>query len=391
MAKRNAQGGGSIRQRKDGTWEARYTTGRDPGTGRQVQKSVYGKTQKEVRQKLAQATVEIDEGIYTQPSKLTVGAWIDIWLDEYAKNTVKASTHHLYSKICRSYIKPNLSAIKLAALNAPAIQKLYNDLLTGAVDKPGLSPKTIKNIHGVLHKALQQALKVNYIRINPADACTLPRVAKKEITTLDNFQIAKFMETIDGHAFETLYLVTLFTGMRQSETLGLLWNCVDFEKGTLLINAQLLRDSANGGYYLDTTKSNKPRTITPATFVMDSLRKHKFTQEGWKNHAGDAWSDTDYVFTNELGEHLKHVTVYKNYKRIVSDLGIPSARYHDLRHSYAVVALMSGDDVKTVQENLGHHTAAFTLDVYGHVTEEMKRNSSARMDAFIKGVKSSII
>jgi len=147
-----------------------------------------------------------------------------------------------------------------------------------------------------------------------------------------------------------------------------------------------LRDSANGGYYLDTAKSNKPRTITPATF--DSLKKHKATQEGWKNHASDAWNDSDYVFTNELGEHLKHVTVYKNYKRIVSDLGIPSARYHDLRHSYAVVALMSGDDVKTVQENLGHHTAAFTLDVYGHVTEEMKRNSAARMDAFIKGVKS---
>jgi len=388
MAKRNAQGSGSIRQRPDGTWEARYTTGRDPGTGRQVQKSVYGKTQKEVRQKLTKATKEMDDGIYIEPTKLTVGAWIDIWLEEYAKNTVKISTHHLYSKICRSYIKPNLSAVKLTALSAPIIQNLCNDLHSGNIGKSALSAKTIKNIHGVLHKALQQAVTIGYIRVNPADACNLPRIVKKDIKPLDKSQIAKFMDAIEGHPFETLYLVTLLTGMRQSETLGLRWECVDFEKGTLLVNAQLLKDSANGGYYLDTTKSNKPRLITPAVFVMDALKKYKQQQAEWKSLAHDAWVDSGYVFTNELGEHLKHMTVYKNYKRIVADLGIPAARYHDLRHSYAVVALMSGDDVKTVQENLGHHTAAFTLDVYGHVTEEMKRNSAARMDEFIKGIKS---
>jgi len=389
MAKRNAQGGGSIRQRKDGTWEARYTTGRDPGTGKQVQKSVYGKTQKEVRQKLAQATVAIDEGIYTEPSRLTVGAWIDIWLEEYAKNSVKISTFNLYAKTCKTHVKPNLSAILLTALSAPTIQKLYNDLHNGTGNKAGLSPKTIKNIHGVLHKALHHAVKVGYIRVNPADACILPRIVKKEIEPLSKLQVAQFMEAIEGHAFETLYLVTLLTGMRQSETLGLRWECVDFAKGTLLVNAQLVRDTSNGMYYLDTTKSNKPRLITPAGFIMDSLKIHKAKQNEWKLFASDAWNDSGFVFTNELGEHLKHFTVYRNYKRIATDLGIPSSRYHDLRHSYAVIALMSGDDVKTVQENLGHHTAAFTLDVYGHVTEEMKRNSAARMDEFIKGVKSS--
>ena len=93
------------------------------------------------------------------------------------------------------------------------------------------------------------------------------------------------------------------------------------------------------------------------------------------------------VFTNEIGGHLTHGTVYKNFKRIISDLGLPEARFHDLRHSYAVAALQSGDDVKTVQENLGHHTAAFTLDVYGHVSERMKQESAARMEGFIKSVK----
>jgi integrase len=385
---RNAQGGGSIRQRKDGKWEARYTTGRDPGTGKQIQKSVYGNTQAEVRKKLVQISATIDEGTYTEPSRLTVGAWLDIWLSEYAVNSIKPSTLHNYKKCCNSYLKPNISAIKLTAINAPSIQKMINALHTGSDSKKGLAPKTIKNIHGVLHKALQQAVKLGFIRSNPADACTLPRLAKKEIKPLDREQITSFLEAIQGHEFETLYLITLFTGMRQSETLGLRWQCVDFAKGTILVNAQLLRNYGEGGYYFDeSTKNNKFRKITPAKFVMTALKKHKVEQMKSRLLAGVAWVESDYVFTNALGEHLKHVTVYKGYKRIVSSLGIPSARYHDLRHSYAVSALQAGDDVKTVQENMGHHTAAFTLDVYGHVTEQMKKDSADRMDMFIKGIK----
>ncbi|MDR2167334.1 MAG: tyrosine-type recombinase/integrase [Clostridiales bacterium] len=104
--------------------------------------------------------------------------------------------------------------------------------------------------------------------------------------------------------------------------------------------------------------------------------------------AGEAWNNPDnLVFTNELGEHLKHVTAYKNFKRIVKDLDLKTTRFHDLRHTYAVTSLQSGDDVKTVQENLGHHTAAFTLDIYGHVSERMKQDSANRMEQFIQGIK----
>ena len=382
MPKRNAQGAGSIRQRADGTWEARYTTGRDTGTGKQVQRSVYGKTQKEVRQKLTQAISSLDEGTYVEPSRLTVGAWLDIWLNEYVENSVKKSTLHTYARKCEHNIKPKLAAIKLLSLNSPTIQKFINEL------NANLSPKSVKCIHGILHKALQQAVKVGYIRTNPADACTLPKMIKKEIKPLDVVQISAFLDAIRGHEFETLYLVTLFTGMRQSEILGLRWQCIDFNKGTVSVNAQLLRDYANGGYYFDeSTKNNKFRVITPASFVMDALKKHSVEQMNARTFAGVAWSENDYVFVNPLGEHLKHVTVYKGYKRIVSGLGIPNARYHDLRHSYAVSAIQAGDDVKTVQENLGHHTAAFTLDTYGHVTDQMRKESANRMDNFINSVR----
>jgi integrase len=321
---------------------------------------------------------------------LTVGEWLDIWLSEYVTNSVKLSTLHTYKRKCERYIKPKLAAKKLNALNAPIIQKMVNELHKGDDGQELLSPKSIKSIHGILHKALQQAVKVGYIRTNPADACTLPRMVKKEIKPLDKTQISEFLDAIHGHEFEVLYLVTLFTGIRQSECIGLRWRCVDFTKGTLLINAQVLRDYENGGYYFqETTKNDKVRQITPASFVMKALKKHKVEQMKSRLLAGEAWVESDYVFTNALGEHLKHVTVYKGYKRIVKELGIPTARYHDLRHSYAVSALQAGDDVKTVQENLGHHTAAFTLDQYGHVTEQMKKESAARMDNFIREIKFS--
>jgi integrase len=263
---------------------------------------------------------------------------------------------------------------------------MLNDL-KAADGKKGLSAKSIRNIHGVLHRALQQAVTLGYIRVNPTNACILPRLIKKDIKPLDEEQIADFLTALDGHEFERIYIVSLFTGIRQGEALGLMWDCVDYERGQILIKRQLLRDYEKGGYYVDTVKNDKARTITPAPFVMNTLRLQQEEQTKMRTHAGEAWEVNNFVFTNALGQHLKHVTVFKNYKRVVSSIGIPTARYHDLRHTYAVTSLLSGDDLKTIQENLGHHTAAFTLDKYGHVTERMKQESAQRMEAFIKGVK----
>lgn len=382
---RNAQGGGTIRQRADGRWEARYTLGRDPGTGKQIQRSVYGSTQKEVRQKLAQAVAALDSGTYTAPSKMTVGQWLDIWQREYLGG-VKPFTAQGYDKNVRLYIKPALGAIKLEALNAHTIQKFVNNLGKPHGNKT-LSPKTVRNAHGVLHKALQQAVKVGYIRFNPADACELPRLERKEIQPFDGDAIGAFMEAVHGHKFEMVYLTMLFTGMRRGEAFGLLWDCVDLDNGTIRIIRQLQNIPGQPGEFrLISTKNGKGRTITAAPFVVDLLRRHRARQIEMRLQAGPLWRDNGYVFSNEEGEHLSPSTVYHNYKEIVASIGLPDMRLHDLRHSYAVASLRAGDDVKTVQANMGHHTAAFTLDVYGHVTEEMKQASAARMDAYIKGI-----
>ena len=142
--------------------------------------------------------------------------------------------------------------------------------------------------------------------------------------------------------------------------------------------------SKYGGYQFTSPKNNKIRQIYPAKFVMDTLRQQKRRQAEMRLLAGPAWSNPNsLVFTDEFGKHLNHDLVYRHLKRLFIKMGLPKLTFHDLRHSYAVLSIQAGDDIKTVQENLGHYSAAFTLDVYGHVTEQMKRSSSERMEQYI--------
>ena len=383
---RAAQGSGTIRQRSDGRWEARYTVGQDPGTGKQIQRSVYGATQQEVRKKLAQVTTDIDGGTYKEPCKMTLSQWLDIWSTEYLGG-VKPKTVESYCCQIKIHIKPALGAVKLETLNTHMIQKFYNSLSKERNGKPGLSPKSIKIVHGVLHKALQQAVSIGYIKFNPSDACTIPRVERKEIKPLDNEAIIKFLKAIQGHRFEDVYLTLLFTGMRRGEVCGLTWDHVNLEKGTILINRQLQNIPGQpGAFRLVSTKSSKGRTISVAASVVEILKKHRAKQAEARLLAGPIWKDENFVFTDDVGSHLSPNTLYHNYKRLVASIGMPDVRLHDLRHSYAVAALRAGDDIKTVQGNLGHHTASYTLDTYGHVTEEMKQASADRMNSFIKSI-----
>ena len=320
-SRRAASGDGSIRKkivRKNGKeytyWEARYTSGFDPKTGKQKQRSITGKTQAEVAQKVREITVEIGQGTYKEVCRLTVGQWADVWDQDYLVG-VKPRTQEAYRSILKTHIHPEFGAIKLDMLNTHTIQHFYNNLT-----QKGLSPKTVKNIHGVLHELLQQAVSIGYLRVNPSDACTLPRVVKKEINPLDEDEIRQFLEAIHGHRFELLYLVTLFTGMREGEILGLSWDRVDFGKGTLLIDRQLQRAKDKDGvrhYSLVPLKNDKWRKITAADFVMDLLNQQRVRQTEWRLRTGPAWEDSGLVFTNELGHHLSPYTVYHNFKRLV--------------------------------------------------------------------------
>lgn len=378
---RNAQGGGSIRKRPDGRWEARFTLGRDPGTGKQVQKSVYGQTQAEVRKKLVAATAAVDEGTYIEPSRLTFGQWLDIWTKEY-NGSVKERTRQLYEGVVKNRIKPGLGAALLCQLDPITVQRYYNDLL-----KDGLSAKSVRNIHGIIHKALEQAVKLEYIARNPADGCELPRVEKKEINPFEADALAAFLQAIRDDPFERLFLTALYTGIREGEVLGLPWDAVDFDAGTIRIYQQMaLMKNDQGDYERRITdpKNGKPRLFTVAPSVLDILREQRAEQNQWRLIAGPAWENTGLVFTTQLGGMLPRNTVYEHFRVAAAAAGMPDARFHDLRHTFAVVSLESGVSVKTLQEALGHATAAFTLDIYGHVSQRMQQDSARKMEAFIQ-------
>lgn len=418
MARKNsraAAGAGSIRQRKnDGLWEARFVIGYDHGTGKQIRKSVYGNTQKEVREKMTSAIASLDKGIYFEPSKITLSEWLEIWLTDYMGDKKFLTVKH-YRAQCDTHIKPALGAVKLSQLAPHMIQGFYNDLLKqgrtipkkGRDGKPmkkdgkpiteqvPLSAKSVRNIHGILTKALSVAVSVGYLQMNPAERVTLPRVEKKDLHPLTDEQVKAFLQIAPADEYGTILTVILFSGLREAEALGLTWDCVDFKSGTLTINKQLQkRPMKDGGFVFSSLKNDKTRILKPAPFVMDILAKRQKEQAMQRLVAGEAWEawttekerKTALVFTTASGSNFSPQTVVNHYKKLAAQIGAPESRVHDLRHTFAVLSLQNGDDVKTVQGNLGHATAAFTLDVYGHVSERMKEDSAARMEAYIKGL-----
>ena len=385
---RSAQGAGSIRQRKDGRWEARFTVGRDPGTGKQKQRSKYFDTQKEAAKFLQRTLSEIDNGTYIEPSKSTVAQWLDAWLSEYTGD-IKPYTKRAYATNIKNHIIPAIGATRLDKLTPLHIQKFYNECMRG---EKNLKAKTVKNIHGVLHSALKQAVMNGLIRSNPTDSCTLPRIERMEIKPFDDEAEKSFLKAIEGDKYERLFLVDLYTGLRKSEVIGLRWSDVDFDRGIITVSKQLQVEPFKGGkYYLAPLKNDKERIISPAPYVMQVLREQRMHQNEARLLAGAAWNEGDLpglVFTTETGKHLCHQTIGTRYKKLVKAAGLPDARFHDLRHSYAVASIRAGDDIKTVQSNLGHHSAAFTLDTYAHVTAQMKKESADRMQAHIQAIKS---
>lgn len=382
--KKAAQGAGTIRQRSDGRWEARVTVGTDPGTGKPIRRSIYGDTQAEVRKQMTAILREIDRGTYQTPDKTTVSRWMTTWMETYCEGKVKPLTYQTYQGVIKNHINPHIGALQVQKVKGLDIQKLYNSMT-----KAGLSGKTVKNVSAVLHKAFSVAVKQGAITSNPVDGAELPRVERHEITPLADEEIPMFLSAIDASPFRNAYALCLFAGLREGECLGLSWKQVDFERGRITVSQQLQKEkNKNAKYYIAPyTKGDKPRTIEPPPIAFQYLRAELVKQSENRLKAGTAWNNPDdLVFTDESGKHYAIHTFYRRFKAIAASIGRPDARPHDLRHTAATVALASGSDVKSVQGMLGHATAAFTLDRYGHVTERMMKDTANRMQNYYDGL-----
>lgn len=383
MAKKNANNGGSIRQRPDGRWEARVTIGSNPATGKPVRKSLYGATQKEVKQKMTALLSELDKGTYQEPSKMTVSQWFDEWMSTFVEPTLKPTTVEGYSKIIRNHIKPNIGALPLCTVRGTHVQNIFNNML-----KSGHSPKTVKNASAVLHKSFSVAVKQGLITQNPCDSTELPKQQRQEIKPLTDAEIPLFLSAIENEEFRNVFAVCLFAGLRRGEVLGLTWDAIDFKRGEIHITQQLQKHKGVGYTIVPYTKSDKSRIVKPPVICFDYLKDEKVKQAQNKLKAGQAWSNkNNLVFTDALGNSRAFDTVYSHYKKVATAIGRPDSRLHDLRHTCATTAIACGADVKSVQSMLGHATASFTLNVYCHASEQMKQDTADRMQSYFDNIR----
>ena len=374
MAKKRANGDGSIRKRKDGRWEGRYVVGHDPITGKMISRNVLGKTQAQVKEKLRTAIENSKRLDYTQTGKYTVGQWMDEWFEAYAKVKVRPSSHQTYKGYIENHIKPNIGDIPIEKLTSLQLQKFYRQLLTeGRVPRiesekqpKGLSAKTVRNINQVISSAMDMAVRHKLILSNPTEGCELPKVEHREMKTLPAEQLGAFLREAKESGVYELYYMDLATGLRRGELLGLKWEDIDLQNGIIHVRRQVARvDGEVKEMPLKTKNSYRNISISQdAVAMLTEMEAHR---------------SSDYVFPSSTGGPISPDSVNNMLHRVLKRAGLPSIRFHDLRHTFATLALQNGVDIKTVSGMLGHFSAGFTLDTYAHVTTSAQKEAARTM------------
>jgi integrase len=362
-AKRRPKGSGSIYVLKDGTVVGRYEV--ETPDGATKRKYVRGKSKREVAAKLAKAIAERDAGIVYDSEGLTVEKYmVELWL-ESIRDKVRPGTYRPYEAIVRLHINPTLGNTKLEKLTALQLEKLYRQKL-----KEGLSARRVRYIHVTIRKALKDAVRLQRLPRNVADAAIPPKARKTKIKPLTQEQMRTLLDAASGDRLEALYVLAITTGMRQGELLGLQWKDIDLEAGTLTVN----RSVYDGEINPPKTEAGN-RTIRLSKLAVAALRKHRVKSAKLRI--------SEWVFPNSKGESIHHQNLHnRSWKPLLKRAGLPhSTRFHDLRHSCISLLLARGDvPVKVVSEMAGHADVSITLSVYGHVLPDMQSTAADGID-----------
>jgi Site-specific recombinase XerD len=438
MSKKNkrGQGEGSIRKRKDGTYEARYTIGIGPD-GKQIQKSIYSKDSEDIKQRLRKILTSIDEGTYIEPKKITVRQWLDTWFKEYKIPTVKPNTLACYENIINKHINPVIGNVLLRDLRADHIQRLYNTVAKA------YSKRMVELTHITIHNALEQAIKSDLLIRNVSELVDLPKGKDEREGTADNpprvltvEEQQALLKALKGERLEAAFYLMIFTGLRRGELLGLKWSDIDMNEKILHVNRLLCRfknydeeieektrlDFAS----LKTVKSK--RDIPLLDELIPILKAHKAMQKVERVHAADSYIKNDLVVCNEIGEAVDPRMLKKQFDKILEKAGLAKLKMpndwkpgkplpddfefpkwykapegwepgkslptefkppegvniHALRHTFATRGLENGIELKVMQELLGHSTIVLTGDTYSHVLPNKKREAIDKLKGTIK-------
>lgn len=381
MPRKRANSEGTIYKRKDGAWCAQLVVGWEDGKPRRV--SFYGKTRREVAEKLAKAKAEMQQGTFIEPTRLTFGEWLRVWLEEYKRPAVRPSTYSNYEQVIRLYLQPALGHVPLQQLRPEQLQRLYNQKLA-----EGLSNRTVRLIHIVAHAALKQAVKNGLAGRNVAEATSPPGVKKREIRVLTLEEQHHFLEAAKGERLYPAFLLALASGLRLGELLGLRWQDVDWQRGGISVNQALQRvrgkkgEKSYLGFLPPKTKAGR-RFIPLPEEALKALKKWRATQSEEKLSAGPLWEEHGLIFTTPAGRPIDPRNFLRTFYRIIERAGVEHFNFHALRHTFATRLLELGEHPKVVQELLGDSQITVVLDTYSHVLPNIKEQAAARLNEIL--------
>lgn len=372
---------GQIIQRGENVFLVRVFLGRDKdGKRRYHNKTIHG-TKKDAQRYLTAVLRERDLGTFAEPTRMTLDEYLDKWLEAAVKPRVQTRTYDDHEAILKRYVREPLGLKKLHQITSIEIQNLYSSMM-----QKGLSPRTVRYLHAVLHDALDQAVTWGLIPKNPAarKLVDLPRQERREMQAMSPEQAKRFLQAAKKDPWYPLFLLALTTGMRPEEYLALQWKDISFETATASVCRALIR-RGKGWRFEEPKTARSRRSVKLSPTLVQALQAHKKRQAAQRLKAGATYQNLDLVFAGEGGLplHASNLT-RRHFKPILEKAGLPSTfRLYDPRHTCATLLLAAGENPKVVSELLGHSTVRLTLDTYSHVLPDMQKGAVEKMEAML--------
>lgn len=381
---------GHLERRADNSWTIVIDLGRDPLTKKRNRfYRAFRGTKKEAEKELARLLTEIEKGLFVEPSKLTVGEYLQKWLAD-AKNKVAPKTYLRYEEIVMKSMIPELGQIHIEKLKPLHIQNYYNKMLeSGRQDGTGgLSPTTVVQHHRILHKALEMAVKWQVLARNVSDAVEPPRKARQEFEVLNEEQVWTMLMAAENTSYLPQLALAVLTGMRRGEIYGLRWRDVDYENCTITVSQAAQYIPGKGITNKEPKSGRSRRNIDVSSYVIEILKKVKVDQNKCRLAYGEHYHDSgDLVFTQPDGQPQHPYSISSWFPEFMEKTGLPKIRLHDLRHTHASLLLKGGESLKLICDRLGHGSIGITADIYTHLAPGMQKKAADRLEERIFAAK----
>ena len=324
---------------------------------------VSAKRKSDAERALRQAMTDAERGLVFEAGTVTIEEYLNRWLADSVKDTVRRSTFVQYKSVVKCHLIPAFGRLKLKALTSAHVRGLYREKLNS-----GLAPRTVQYIHTTLHKALKQAVMDGLIPRNVTDAVKAPQAHKKEVKPLTPTEVKALLCAASGDRLEALYIVAIHTGLRRSELLGLKWTDVDLDTKTLSVQRSLDKD----GSFNPPKRNKSQRTVKLTGQAVEAFKGHRARQNEEQLRLGSLWEDYGLVFPNQVGKPMNADNLYhRGFRPLLKRAGLSGFTFHSLRHTCATLLVSKNVNPKIIQEMLGHATISQTMDTYSHIMPGM--------------------